>query len=103
LKQRTLVFAVVAAIASLFAISAPANAKPAHWDDFRTSGVIIWSQASQNSAHNGLGYPGQGFDWVNIWDKGLYNCDNGQSTNSWYEGRDIATGVYGYVPGCNLI
>lgn len=31
--------------------------------DFRVPGVIIWSRPSAQSTRNGLGYPGQGFDW----------------------------------------
>jgi hypothetical protein len=51
----------------------------------------------------GLGYPGQGFilDFYRYTDR--YTCDNGASDNVWYYGRNVGTGVTGYVPLCNLV
>ena len=70
--------------------------------DFRVPGVIIWSEANGNSIHKGLGYPGQGFAVDDIVAGGSYTCDNNETTVIWNHGHNIATGVTGWVPACNI-
>lgn len=69
--------------------------------DFAYQGVVIWNEPRAGSHRNGLGYPGQGFDIDRVEEHGLYRCDQGQSTQ-WSHGRNVATGVVGWVPACNL-
>ncbi|MFB4281947.1 MULTISPECIES: hypothetical protein [unclassified Nonomuraea] len=69
--------------------------------DFGAQGVIIWSEPRAGSGRNGLGYAGQGFEANRSEEHGLYRCDNFEST-LWHHGRNVTTGVVGWVPACNL-
>lgn len=78
------------------------EAKPtvSGWD-FTTDGVRIFSAADPNSPVNGLGYYQQGAD-LHRWVYGPeYRCDYGSSA-LWGEVTNLATGVTGWVPECNL-
>ncbi|MGI5207522.1 hypothetical protein ACQEU6_38840 [Spirillospora sp. CA-108201] len=71
--------------------------------DFRVAGVVIWDNPLNTANRVGLGYPGQKFDAIRgsgPWD--YYRCDNGVTSNFWIYGRNVATGVVGWVPDCNL-
>ena len=71
--------------------------------DFRVPGVVIWDNPLTTARRVGLGYPGQKFDAIRgsgPWD--YYRCDNGVTSNFWIYGRNVATGVVGWVPDCNL-
>lgn len=70
--------------------------------DFGVQGAIIWNEPRAGSGRNGLGYAGQGFDSDRQEEHALYQCGNGQSTHTWFHGRNVTTGVVGWVPGCNL-
>ncbi|MCG5218501.1 hypothetical protein [Streptosporangium sp. KLBMP 9127] len=70
--------------------------------DFALPGVIIWRQPTSQSSRNGLGYPGQGFQIDRVEIHGNYACQTGLSSNQWSHGRNLATGVVGWVPACNL-
>ncbi|MEU9838568.1 hypothetical protein AB0C69_05020 [Actinomadura sp. NPDC048032] len=73
------------------------------YPDFRVPGVVIWDNPLNTARRVGLGYPGQKFDAIRgsgPWD--YYSCDNGVTSNFWIYGRNMATGVVGWVPDCNL-
>ncbi|MEV0660794.1 hypothetical protein ACIBI3_11495 [Actinomadura luteofluorescens] len=86
--------------------AAPRRAAASHADrypDFRVPGVVIWDNPLNTARRVGLGYPGQKFDAIRgsgPWD--YYSCDNGVTSNFWIYGRNMATGVVGWVPDCNL-
>jgi hypothetical protein len=84
-------------------VVAPADYYGRH--EFRVPGVRIWRSYSTSSAVVGLGYPGQGFfsDFQEYTPPNAYTCDNGVTTVYWNHGYDMATGVTGYVPFCNLV
>lgn len=92
---------------ALAAVPAPADQRPTASHqvgrqlDFAVPGVIIWNEPREGSGRNGQGYPGQWFDTDRAEEHALYRCDNGQSTR-WFHGRNVKTGVVGWVPGCNL-
>ncbi|MEO3872430.1 hypothetical protein ABGB18_26755 [Nonomuraea sp. B12E4] len=69
--------------------------------DFAAQGVIIWSQPRAGSSRNGLGYAGQGFQSDRVERHALYQCDHFAS-DEWHHGRNVTTGVVGWVPACNL-
>ena len=72
--------------------------------DFKVAGVRIWSNHTSNSTVVGLGYPGQKYDVTEVYGGNAnesYICANGVKTWTWLKGRDVATGVAGYVPHCN--
>jgi hypothetical protein len=93
--------AASAEVASRTAAAGQAQA-PALYD-FRVPGVRIFSRPDGNSSRNGLGYPGQGWDTNHGATGTWYTCDNGVSTTWWEYGRNVATGVVGWVPSCNTI
>jgi hypothetical protein len=68
--------------------------------DFAVPGVVIWSAPRSGSARNGLGYPGQGLDSQRLERHEHYTCDMGAS-DLWHFGRNMTTGVSGWVPACN--
>ncbi|TDD17003.1 hypothetical protein [Nonomuraea diastatica] len=69
--------------------------------DFGALGVVIWSEPRAGSGRAGVGYAGQGFESDRSEEHGLYRCDFFEST-LWHHGRNVATGVVGWVPACNL-
>ncbi|TDC99632.1 hypothetical protein E1292_31200 [Nonomuraea deserti] len=71
--------------------------------DFRVPGVRIFARPDGGSTRNGLGYPGQGFEVDNFAAGAPYTCDNGVTTSDWEHGRNVATGVVGWVPSCNTV
>lgn len=76
---------------------------PQAYTDFRVPGVRIWKGPSASTTIMGLGYPGQGYNVYDVYGgTESYTCDNGQTTWTWIHGWDVATGVAGYVPSCNL-
>lgn len=100
--------AVAALLAGAAALPAPAGASadrrvviPAY--DFRVPGVRIFKWPTPAGPIMGLGYPGQGFDYQHTVSGAGYTCDNGGHTTRWEYGRNIATGVWGYVPTCNAV
>lgn len=68
--------------------------------DFAVPGVVIWAEPRRGAARNGLGYPGQGFDSQRLERHQHYTCDMGAS-DLWHFGRNMTTGVSGWVPACN--
>ncbi|MGW2150007.1 hypothetical protein ACWCOT_37270 [Nonomuraea bangladeshensis] len=71
--------------------------------DFRVAGVRIFSRPDGGATRVGLGYPGQGWDIQGTGYGTAYTCDNGVTTTSWEHGRNIRTGVVGWVPSCNTV
>ncbi|WP_345405260.1 hypothetical protein [Nonomuraea salmonea] len=71
--------------------------------DFRVPGVRIFARADGQSTRVGLGYPGQGWEIHRAVDGTSYTCDNGVTTTVWEYGRNLRTGVVGYVPSCNTV
>ena len=69
--------------------------------DFYEPGTSIRRRADVSSARVGLGYPGQGFNTVDIV-RGSYvsECSNNKYPYWWNYGQDVATGVNGYVAHC---
>ncbi|PJN36840.1 hypothetical protein CG747_31820 [Streptomyces sp. CB02959] len=63
----------------------------------------IFHDAAANSSVVGLGYPGQIFLSPGGTGGPDYTCDNGETTHTWEQGADQATGVAGWVPLCNLV
>ncbi|MEU7641739.1 hypothetical protein [Streptomyces sp. NPDC039016] len=63
----------------------------------------IFHDAATNSSVVGLGYPGQIFLSPGGTGGPDYTCDNGETTHTWEQGADQATGVAGWVPLCNLV
>ncbi|MDH6577300.1 hypothetical protein [Kitasatospora sp. MAP5-34] len=90
-----------AATSAQAAPQAPADPHPPYRAEFFVPGVIIWSAPDGQSTRLGLGYPGQGFAVDDNADGSNYTCDL-TSTTFWLHGQDIATGVVGWVPSCNL-
>ncbi|GAA5037951.1 hypothetical protein HNP84_003232 [Thermocatellispora tengchongensis] len=78
------------------------RADPVRWD-FRVPGVRIFLRAHAGSPVLGLGYPGQGFETERFDWGPEYVCDNGSIATLWGYGRNLATGVRGFVPSCNLV
>ncbi|MFB4317398.1 hypothetical protein [Actinomadura sp. 21ATH] len=70
--------------------------------DFAYAGVIIWAEPRAGSTQTGRGYPGQGWRTDRVEQHAEYQCET-HSTDWWHYGRNLATGVVGWVPGCNLI
>ncbi|TDD08772.1 hypothetical protein [Nonomuraea diastatica] len=64
--------------------------------DFRVPGVRIFARPDGGPTRQGLGYPGQGFEVDNFAAGAPYTCD-------WEHGRNVATGVVGWVPSCNTV
>lgn len=81
-----------------------AAVRPDDTGDFRFQGVRIWSNDSTSSTVVGLGYIGQG--WTDndnpAYNTTLHTCADGSTSNWWIYGHDIATGVAGWVPTCNV-
>ncbi|TDE30795.1 hypothetical protein E1295_40775 [Nonomuraea mesophila] len=71
--------------------------------DFRVPGVRIFARPDGRSTRHGLGYPGQGFEVDGFAAGTPYTCDNGVTTSDWEHGRNVATGVVGWVPSCNTV
>ncbi len=71
--------------------------------DFRVPGVRIFSRPDGGATRVGLGYPGQGWDLQSTGYGTAYTCDNGVTTTTWEHGRNIRTGVVGWVPSCNTV
>ncbi|MFF5260198.1 hypothetical protein ACFY4C_14715 [Actinomadura viridis] len=94
----------IAATAAQAAPAGPAqtSAHAAQRLDFRAPGIIIWKEPRKDSTRMGLGYPGQGFESDRVEKHAYYMCDNGLDTEWWYHGRNVGTGVTGWVPACNL-
>ncbi|MCO5968701.1 hypothetical protein [Actinoallomurus soli] len=88
-----------AMVAAVGPLAAPADAGTG--TDFRVAGVRIWASDNPYSGILGLGYPGQGFDVDTVYTSAAYTCDNGVTSWGALHGRDIATGVTGFVPICN--
>ncbi|MCO5967982.1 MULTISPECIES: hypothetical protein [Actinoallomurus] len=91
-----------ATVAAVGPLAAPADAGTG--TDFRVAGVRIWANGALNDPYSGilgLGYPGQGFDVDMVYSAPAYTCDNGVTSWTSLHGRDIATGVTGFVPSCN--
>ncbi|MCK2219525.1 hypothetical protein MF672_037895 [Actinomadura sp. ATCC 31491] len=97
---RTITAGLLGALALGLPATVPA-AQAARIYDFAVPGVIIWNGPSASSGRNGLGYPGQGFAPDRSEEHELYRCDQFEST-LWHHGRNLATGVVGWVPACNL-
>ncbi|MEU6796600.1 hypothetical protein ABZ907_33320 [Nonomuraea wenchangensis] len=93
------------ATAAVAAAATPAAQAPSARSgvDFRVPGVRIFSRPDGGSTRVGLGYPGQGWDIQGTGYGTSYTCDNGVTTTTWEHGRNIRTGVVGWVPSCNTV
>lgn len=69
--------------------------------DFGARDVVIWSEPREGSGRNGLGGPGQGFESNRSEEHDFFSCGHFDST-LWHHGRNVHTGVIGWVPACNL-
>jgi hypothetical protein len=102
--QRASAIAAVFAAGLLCAPAAPASAgvpQVKRLYDYAAQGVIIWSDPWAGSGRNGLGYTGQGFESDRVEVHGTYRCDLSAS-DAWHHGRNVTTGVLGWVPACDL-
>jgi hypothetical protein len=69
--------------------------------DFRIPAVVIW--CTPGSTREGIGSPGDGFEVDEKIFADMVSCGDGEMTNVWYHGRDIRTGVAGWVSACFLV
>ncbi|MEU6793730.1 hypothetical protein ABZ907_18680 [Nonomuraea wenchangensis] len=89
-----------AGLLGLLALGGPAPVSAARLYDFAVPDVVIWSEPAAGSGRLGLGQPGESFALHRSEEHELYRCGRFEST-LWHHGRNLATGVTGWVPACN--
>ncbi|MGW5160442.1 hypothetical protein ACWEPN_33645 [Nonomuraea wenchangensis] len=90
----------VAVLSGLLALGGPAPVSAARLYDFAVPDVVIRSEPTASSGQVGLGQPGESFALHRSEEHELYRCGPFGST-LWHHGRNLATGVTGWVPACD--
>ncbi|QYC39511.1 hypothetical protein Nocox_09455 [Nonomuraea coxensis DSM 45129] len=89
-----------AGLLGVLTLSGPVPASAARLYDFAVPDVVLWSEPTASSLQNGLGQPGEGFALYRSEEHELHRCGWFEST-LWHHGRNLATGVTGWVPACD--
>ncbi|MEV4287180.1 hypothetical protein AB0K40_16885 [Nonomuraea bangladeshensis] len=89
-----------AGLLGALALGGPAPVSAARLYDFAVPDVVIRSEPTASSGQVGLGQPGESFALHRSEEHELYRCGPFGST-LWHHGRNLATGVTGWVPACD--